>query len=185
VIRRSPSSQESIEGDSPQSNHHLHAIYEPKLAHQISSTVLELAGVRFVSGRGTPHYSGDIRIDEKKPVVAVVRLGLARETETVERLIQPIARTVSGKHPSGTVGTMCGRSKAHDEQSSPRASESGDRFAPIGLIGEPFCLDGLNVLSVFNQTGAHPAIHDLTSELRQTLRGRRRGGLHHPSTLGQ
>jgi hypothetical protein len=49
-------------------------------------------------------------------------------------------------------------------------------------MGEPFGLDGLNLLAVFNQTGAKAAIHDFTSKLSQTLCRRHRGFLRHHST---
>ena len=42
------------------------------------------------------------------------------------------------------------RSEANDEQSGPRASKRRDRLSPIGLVGEPFGLDGPNLLAVFN-----------------------------------
>jgi hypothetical protein len=179
-IRGAPSRQESLETDTTQGNDDFNTIHETELADQITTTVLELPGERFVTGRGAPRHGSDTGIDEKESIIAAVRFGLAREAETMKRFVQPIARSVTGKHPSRPVGAMCSRCKTDDEQSSPRTSKGRDRFSPIRLMGKSFGFNRLNLLAMSDQTGAQAASHDFTSKLSHTLCSRRGTFRHHP-----
>src|SRR4029450_10503266 len=59
-----------------------------------------------------------------------------RDAEPVQRREQPVAAAVSGEDAAGPVAAVRGRCEANDEQTRTRIAPTGDRTAPVRLIGE-------------------------------------------------
>ena len=80
---------------------------------------------------------GDIAVDQAESVITVDGVGLIRESEAVQGTVQPVSRSVTGKHPAGTIAAMCRRRESDNQQTGIRRTEAGNRPAPVFLIAEP------------------------------------------------
>ena len=89
---------------------------------------------------------------------------LVGEPEPVQRFVQPISATVSGKYASGSVSPMrCGR-EAQNVELGVGISESRDRLPPIGPVSELASFIPGYRFSVGNQPGAARAGDDVVIE---------------------
>jgi len=89
---------------------------------------------------------------------------LVGEPEPVQRFMQPIPTTVSGKYASGSVPPMCRGREAQDIEPGVGISESRDRLTPIGPLAELASFIPGNSFSVGNQSGTARAGDDLVVE---------------------
>src|SRR5690606_1636693 len=79
-------------------------------------------------------YGRDAGVDQAEIGIEVV--GRRRQASPVQRPVEPFPRAVSGEHPTGTVGTVGGRSQADDEDPGVGRPERWDRTTPVFLVGE-------------------------------------------------
>ena len=82
--------------------------------------------------------------------------------------VEPIAATVAGEHPPGTVRAMCGRGEANDEASRQRVAEVRHRLAPILLIGKRLALLPRDVLSPFHEAWTLAAGNNLLIQIQES-----------------
>lgn len=110
----------------------LHHPFQPRAA------VLNFLVGRLVVGRGAVANRHDDHIRERQTVIRRSRCRLVRNARLVESAVEPVARTVSGKHSSGTVRAIRRRCKADDQKLCVGITEWWYRLAPIRLASIPF-----------------------------------------------
>ena len=98
---------------------------------------------RFVVGRRAAHRSGDKCIGQQEAVINRLRGWNVRETVTMHRGHQEIARSASAipcENAPGAICSMRSRRETENEHSRVRIAKPRDRFAPVNVIakGGPF-----------------------------------------------
>src|SRR5262249_3412315 len=97
-------------------------------------------------------------VQKPQPVVPMSRLGLAGETEAVERSIQPVSRTVAGENTPGTIAAVRGRSQPEHEQRRIERTQARHGPSPVFPVAEPTALHFGDSLGVLHEPGAPTAI---------------------------
>ena len=80
--------------------------------------------------------SGDIAVDQTESVVAIDGVRLIRETEPVQRAVEPVSRSIAGKDSSRTVAAMRRRRESHNQKTGIRGTEARNRSAPVFLVAK-------------------------------------------------
>src|SRR5207237_811665 len=97
-------------------------------------------------------------------VVAVHRLGLAREARAVEGGVEEVAAAVAGEHAAGAVGAVRGGGQSDDQQARTRIAEARHGTAPIRPIAKAAHLDARHFLAPRHQPRTSAALDDLAME---------------------
>lgn len=118
---------------------------------------------RTVSRRGHP------RIAKFQAVVYASALGLRCEARPVQRAVEEVTGTISGKHTSNTISTMCSRRQAENEQACQRIAERRYRLPPVILVNVSAPLRGRNCLAMLNQARAPLAFNNLLVQRDKVL----------------
>ncbi len=138
---------------------------QSELRDQIGSATHELFSRGLVGRRSTPGGRANEGVMQLEPIVPVDRDRLIRKTESVQGLIEPVAASIAGEHPSGSIRSVCRRSQSDYEKPGSRISEAWHRFAPILLGGETARLDPRDVLPVLHESRAESAVGYLSFQL--------------------
>lgn len=120
-----PMSQSSESNDDSQS------IQQAQLAREKRATSGEFSRGRLVVGRRAMDRRGDVAIDEIQSVIGRDRGRLVCEACLVEGPIEEVSRSISGEHPTGTVGAMRSGGESNNQHLGIDWTKRGDRFAPI------------------------------------------------------
>ncbi len=132
------------------------------LTAQEGKTVGQFAGGRAVLRWGAPGGRRDETISQSQPVGRRDGGRLIAEAVAVERLVEPVAARVSGEHSARAIGSVRGRSQAHDEDPRVGISEPRHGFTPVVVIHElPLFLIG-NPLAVRPESRTQLALGDRT-----------------------
>jgi len=86
-----------------QSHDHPHFFQQIQFALEIGTATGQFLRQRFVVRRRAAPGGRDVGSAQLQPVLARAALGLRRESGLIQRTIQKIARTITGKHPSSTI----------------------------------------------------------------------------------
>ena len=114
------------------------------------------SGVGLFAG-GAPHRRGDVGVAQLEPVVARDGGGLVRVPDSVQRRVEPVARTVAREHPPGPVGAVRGRRQADDEQPGAGVAEARHRAPPVLLVAERGALRARDLLAPRDESRAGAA----------------------------
>lgn len=101
--------QINVEGDPAQGNHDLNLCEQFQLAFQVGSAVGELFPGRLVAWGRTAHYSGDVGIAQRQPVVFRNAGRLRSETGFKQSFVQKVAGTIAGEHAARPIRAVCPR----------------------------------------------------------------------------
>src|SRR6185503_18085536 len=86
--------------------------------------------------------------------------GLVRESEPMERFVEPETTRVAGEHAARAVAAVRGRRQTHDQEARRRIAEPRHRLAPVRLVTELALLLACDALAVLAQARAELAGDD-------------------------
>lgn len=139
----------------------------------VGTAGLELLRSGFVARRGTADRGSNIAIREHESVIPISRFSLIRETESMQRFIEPIPTAVSREHSAGSIASMGRWGKPQDIQTRARISKSGNWTSPIGPVTKLFPFRLGDRLSIGDQPGTGPTIRDVIVQYGQVTHGGR------------
>src|SRR6266566_4477292 len=122
--------------DAAQRHDDAHALEQAQLGREIGPAALELGATRLVAGRRAARRSGDVAVPQLEAIGPRNGVRPARESEAVQRLVQPVAARVPREHPAGAVRAVRRGRQAHDQEPRARVTEGGDGPTPIVPLGE-------------------------------------------------
>src|SRR5439155_6924151 len=125
--------------DPAQHDHYLDPCEQPQLGLEIRPAALELRTGGLVPRRRAARRRADVAVGEPQAVVPGNGARPARESEAVQRLVQPIAARVAREHSAGAVRAVRRRREPYDQEPGPGVAEPRDRPAPV-LFGAEFAL---------------------------------------------
>jgi hypothetical protein len=155
-----PGSEKAIERDLPESEDHPNVLESLELPNQEGPAVVLLFAARLVVGRSAPDDGGDVRVAQLEPVVPGYGSGRARETVSMESLIEPVSAPIPREHAAGSISAVSRGRQSHDHQSSVEIPKAGDRFSPVLLVRETPDLLESDLLPVRDQARTSPAPDD-------------------------
>ena len=165
LVRR----KKRIEGDLAERNHDPGLLEQVELANQIRPTPFKFNNTGLISGRSATHRRGNVTILKFLAILAIIRVRLTRKASAMERSIEPIAATVTGKHSTRAISTVGCGSKPNDQYSGHWVTKSGQRFCPIVVAQKtPRRILGAGFPPA-NQTRAAPAVDDGVIEFAEAF----------------
>lgn len=150
-----------IERRPPQGDKDLELSKEAELLVQIGTAGIEFLLKRLVARRRAADRGPDVAVDEAESVVPMRRLRLGGKAVSPQGLIEPIAASITGKHPSRSVATMGGRGQAYDQKARFRVSKPRKWTPPVGPLPVLPPLGVSDLLPVGNEARALRALDDL------------------------
>lgn len=153
----------------PQAHHNLGVFEEREFSIEKWSTSVALGGKRLVARRRTAHRRRYERVGQHQAVVAGNRFGLVGQARSKHGPIEPVSRTVTGKHAAGAIRSMSSRSKSEHHDACLDVTEAADGFSPILVvpIRGPF-RDG-NLFTPSHQSRAGSTRFDLSAEFAKRV----------------
>lgn len=124
----------AIKGDFAETYDDPNARQRLNLIGKMAGTVANLLWVGLVAGRRTADYGSDPRMMELEAILAREACGLAGKTQIVENGIHEGAGAVAGEGATGTVGSVCTRSEAQNENAGTGISEAGNGASPVDMV---------------------------------------------------
>src|SRR6266478_47445 len=119
-----------IPGDFSQREHSF-GMQNLQLPFEITATIRNLLGERFVVRRRAANSGRNVSIVELQAVVAVEGSWLVREAGLEKRLIEKISRAVTGEDSAGAVGAVRRRGQPENQQHGFRIAETRYGLAPV------------------------------------------------------
>lgn len=109
----------------------------------------------------------DERVREDKAVISRGRFRLARQPGTIQSSVEPITTAIAGEHPTGSVGAMCRRRQADENDPGVWIAEAGDRPSPIILVRKGRPLLGGDPLPPLDEARTAPAVDKISMDDRK------------------
>lgn len=143
---------------------HAHTFEQLELSDEIRQAPVSLLGSRLVRRRRAPHGGRDIGVAQLQPVVAANRCLLVGVPGSVQRAEQPVAGTVTGEDPAGSVPAVCRRGQSDDQESSLRVAETGEGTTPVLLFTKRSALLARDAFTPVDESLARSALDDLAGQ---------------------
>lgn len=141
-----------------------------KLFFQVRHALASLPGCGPVGGRRASYHRGYIGVLEAQSIVTANGGGLVGEAGGVQCAIQPLSRTVAGKHPSGTIRPVGGRSKPDDDEACTRVTEPGYGASPVNLVAKGASFRSGDLLAPRDKSCTAPASRNTPLHVAQGSR---------------
>lgn len=165
-------SEVTVKGNLSKANNNTDAGQSMNFIGQMSGTVANLLGQRFVAGRSTADDGGYPGMTESETVFARDAHRLAGESQIVQDGIHKSPRAISGKGSAGSVGAMGSGCQAKDKNTGTSVSKAGNGTRPVGLILIGTTLGFADSAAIIAKSGTAAALDDRIVDLLQDWRKR-------------
>lgn len=119
---------------------------------QPQGAIVQFVRSRFVAGGCTMADGRNGASAQSQAVLAVDRGGLVCQPQAVQRLKEPLAASVAGKHAPRTVGSVGRRGQADQQDGGRRIAEVRNRLAPIFPVLESAPAPGRHFTAILAQS---------------------------------
>jgi len=172
-----------VEGDLAQHDDEPQVCQQLQLTLKIRPAIAQLEGRRLVARRRAVPGGGNPGIGKAQTVVRGRALGPGGETGAVQSAVQEVTGTVSGKHTSGTISAMCGRSQAKNQHPGGRVAERRHGLTPVVPFQEGAPFDGRDFAAMADKTRAFFTLHNLAIEADKSIGSEIFAGIGHENIM--
>lgn len=166
---RPPGSQERIHGNGAQHDHDTKRRKEKDFPLQIRLAPGKLGLRRLVLRRGASHRRGDVAVTQPQAVVSRDGRRLVRESDAVERAIQPVSASVAREYAPCPVPSVRSGGETDDQEAGVRVAEPRNGSPPILPLAERRALRAGDRFAVPHKARALAALDDFRGESPETF----------------
>ena len=164
-----PSGEVSIHGDLSEHDDNAHISKQVEFAFEVRAAIPYLLWKRFVVGGRTVDRGSDPGIMQFKTISTASAFRLRCKASPIKRPVEEVTGTISGEHASSTIGPMCTRRQAKDQEPRRRITERRHGLTPIIPVEISTTLSRRDFVAVPDQTGAKLARYNLPLQSGKVL----------------